>query len=310
MEDEDLATKYRPKTLDDVVGQSEVIESLRDVLPRKEKAFLFTGPSGVGKTTLARIVCREKGVKDITEVDAATHTGIDAWREIRQRLRYRPQRGKAHGIIVDECHALSGPAWQSMLKDIEEPPKHVVWCFCTTEGNKPPKTIQSRCLNYELSPISYKQLKAFADRILLAEKHSMDAELIDEIAEWAAGSARQIIKGLSICWSIKKIARARKLLGSVAPESEAIQLCRGLLAGDLDLMRAVALIGSIQSKQPETIRLIIRSYFYKVAIGRNQNRKMVERAVAVLSQFSKPYYGESTLAPLLVDIAELLADAE
>src|SRR5665213_3208243 len=133
-----LYTDYRPKTFAEVIGQPAVIRSLKLALTKKSNhAFLLHGPSGCGKTTLARIAATVLGVtspRQIKDFDAATNTGIDDVRAITGALAYRPIGVKPLMVmVVDECHALSAPAWKALLKILEEPPEHVWWFLCTTE---------------------------------------------------------------------------------------------------------------------------------------------------------------------------------
>ena len=138
---ESLYVKYRPQHLDDVTGQDEVVKVLKGLVERNDThAMLFTGPSGVGKTTLARIVALDLGCVEenggIMEIDGATYTGIDKMRSVQDGTQYQPF-GKANHrcVILDECHRLSGQAWDSLLKVVEEPHSHMSWMFCTTCKN-------------------------------------------------------------------------------------------------------------------------------------------------------------------------------
>jgi DNA polymerase-3 subunit gamma/tau len=137
MQDLNLITKYRPRTLADVIGQDNVVRSLQSIGKKKDtQVFLFSGPSGCGKTTLSRILAKMYGVEDnsVLEIDAASRTGVDDMRQLQEIVQYRPfgDSGK-RAIILDECHRLSKNAWDSLLKVLEDPPAHIVWCFCTTE---------------------------------------------------------------------------------------------------------------------------------------------------------------------------------
>jgi len=130
-----LHTKYRPTTLDEVVGQDHIQEGLKAVVDvGKQQAFLFEGPSGTGKTTLARIVAAELGCLDVREIDAATHTGVDKMREIASGAHFVSLEGGNKAIIVDECHRLSRQSWESLLKDIEELEEDIRGIFAALSG--------------------------------------------------------------------------------------------------------------------------------------------------------------------------------
>ncbi len=148
----DLAVKYRPQELSDVVGQDHMMPGLKALITKRNShAGLFHGPSGCGKTTLARILAHGLDAgKNITEVDAARNTGIDAMRQVADNAQYNAFGGGNRAVIVDEAHGLSKQAWNSLLKAIEEPPKHLFWFFCTTEPAKVPQVIRTRCSLFEV----------------------------------------------------------------------------------------------------------------------------------------------------------------
>src|SRR3989304_1453147 len=145
-----LHTKYRPKHFEEVIGQIEIVKSLQNLIEtgKMPKSFLFTGPSGTGKTTLARIIANKLGcdIQNIIEVDAATNTGVEDMRVLCEGLRY-PAFGltTVKVAIVDECQEISKSSWSSLLKIIEEPPSHLYFVFCTTEPSKVLDTIKTRC---------------------------------------------------------------------------------------------------------------------------------------------------------------------
>ena len=161
--EEPLHIKYRPRSLQDVRGQDAVVDSLTTALKKSTRphSFIFTGPSGCGKTTLARILAEKFGCspQNVIEIDAATNNGIDSMREVTSTLRYNGFGDTPNkAIIIDECHALSKAAWQSLLKSVEEPPAHVFFFFCTTENGKVPETINTRCQSYFLKPLRFDDL--------------------------------------------------------------------------------------------------------------------------------------------------------
>ena len=138
----DLITKYRPTTWDDVVGHKGVIRALKATLAKcSARSFLFSGPAGCGKTTLARLIAKAEGCDQPREIDAASNSGVDDMRAVAATANYRGMDGGPTVIIVDECHRLSKQAWDALLKPIEEPPNDVYWVLCTTELTKVPKTL-------------------------------------------------------------------------------------------------------------------------------------------------------------------------
>ncbi|HXT02988.1 MAG TPA: DNA polymerase III subunit gamma/tau, partial [Casimicrobiaceae bacterium] len=191
-----LARKWRPRTFGELVGQEHVVTALTNALTggRLHHAYLLTGTRGVGKTTLARILAKslncEKGVTaapcgecsacrdidagrfvDLLELDAASNTGIDNMREILDNARYAPTVGRYKVYLIDEVHMLSKGAFNSMLKTLEEPPEHVKFVLATTDPQKIPVTVLSRCLQLNLTPLPR---AAIGERLA----HILDAETI------------------------------------------------------------------------------------------------------------------------------------
>ena len=172
-----------------MLGQNAVVQSLQhfEQSGTWPHTFLFTGPSGCGKTTLARIIARKVGCQrqNLLEVDAATHTGIDAMRELADQLQYRGIGGDVKVAIIDECHALSKQSWQSLLKIVEEPPNHVYFVFCTTETGKVPNTISTRAASYTLGPLPQDAIVQFVEDIA-------DVGRNNAAAAWRFGHRRSL----------------------------------------------------------------------------------------------------------------------
>jgi DNA polymerase-3 subunit gamma/tau len=210
-----LARRYRPQQFADLVGQGPVAQALQNALTsgRVAHAYLFTGARGVGKTSMARILAKclncEKGPTttpcdqcemcraitsgedtDVLEIDGASNRGIDEIRELRANVQYRPSRGRNKIYIIDEVHMLTREAFNALLKTLEEPPAHVKFIFATTEAQKIPITILSRCQRFDFAGIGMSQLIARLEEIVASEKRAADAEALALIARRAAGSMR------------------------------------------------------------------------------------------------------------------------
>jgi DNA polymerase III subunit gamma/tau len=213
-----LARKYRPQRFSDIVGQETIVRTLQNAIEQKRihHAYLFSGVRGVGKTTLARIlakslnclrgparepcnecvVCREitEGIDlDVREIDAATYTGVDNIRDLRDVTQFHPARDRYRTFIIDEAHMLSVPSWNALLKLIEEPPPHVVFMFATTEMQKVPATILSRVQKFALRKITLEELTARLRHISEAEGIGADDAALEMIARRGEGSVRDAL---------------------------------------------------------------------------------------------------------------------
>ncbi len=213
-----LARKWRPSNFSQVAGQAHVLKSLINALDneRLHHAYLFTGTRGVGKTTLARILAKclncEKGVSstpcescnacveinegrfvDLIEVDAASRTKVDDTRELLDNVQYSPSRGRFKVYLIDEVHMLSNHSFNALLKTLEEPPPHVKFLFATTDPQKLPVTILSRCLQFNLKNLTPQLIQSYLHKVLDEEQIAYDEEALWQLASAAAGSMRDAL---------------------------------------------------------------------------------------------------------------------
>jgi DNA polymerase-3 subunit gamma/tau len=276
------ARKWRPQTFDDIVEQQHVTRTLRNAiqLGRVAHAYLFAGTRGVGKTTTARVLakalncergptvdpcnqcqsCREitQGISlDIVEIDGASNRGIDEIRDLRERLRYLPSRGQYKVYIIDEVHMLTKEAFNALLKTLEEPPAHVVFIFATTELEKIPYTILSRCQRFEFKRVSLVGIVEQLDRIVHTEGISISRASLMRIAKAAEGSVRDaqslFDQVVAFCGLEVRDADVGELLGVVAGE----QLAHCLTAlCQQDAATALRLVSTWQQEGHETASIV------------------------------------------------------
>jgi len=211
-----LYRKWRPQTFDAVVGQEHVTRTLRNALRagRVGHAYLFTGPRGTGKTTIARLLAKavnclaeapddrpcnecticqalnEARLLDLIEIDAASNRGIDEIRELRQRVGFRPNEARYKVYVVDEVHMLTEPAFNALLKTLEEPPPHVIFVLATTEPQKIPETILSRCQRFDFRRLTVGEIAGRLTDLAGRESLQFEPEALTAIARQATGSIR------------------------------------------------------------------------------------------------------------------------
>ena len=239
-----LARKYRPRSFDTLVGQTHVVQALKNALDQKRlhHAYLFTGTRGVGKTTLARILAKslncEKGISstpcglcaacteidqgryvDLIEVDAASNTQVDNMRDLLDNAQYAPTQGQFKIYIIDEVHMLSKSAFNAMLKTLEEPPEHVKFILATTDPQKVPVTVLSRCLQFNLKQMPSASISEYLEKILNEEAIQYEINAIYLIAKSANGSMRDALsildQGIAYCGGTIEEATIKKMLGAI-----------------------------------------------------------------------------------------------
>jgi DNA polymerase-3 subunit gamma/tau len=276
------ARKWRPQTFEDIVEQRHVTRTLKNAIEfgRVAHAYLFAGTRGVGKTTMARVLakalncergpttdpcntcssCREimQGASlDIVEIDGASNRGIDEIRDLRERLRYMPSRGRYKVYIIDEVHMLTKEAFNALLKTLEEPPPHVVFVFATTEIEKIPYTILSRCQRFEFKRVSLTGIVEQLEHIVHEEGITMSRASLLRVAKAAEGSMRDaqslLDQVVAYCGTEVRDDDVSQLLGTVGSERLA-QCLQALFQQDVET--ALRLVDHLQSDGQEAMGIV------------------------------------------------------
>jgi len=292
-----LARKWRPKNFDEVAGQEAIVRTIKNSIQYNQvaQAYLFSGPRGSGKTTMARLLakamnclkgptinpcnecssCKEIALStsmDVIEIDGASNRGIDEVRELRELAKYRHSRDKYKIIIIDEVHMLTTEAFNALLKILEEPPPHIIFIFATTELRKVPNTITSRCLGFEFKRLNPKDIRERLNYIIKEEGIQITEGAISMLVRAAEGSLRDALSILDqlISYAGNKIDTHHiiELLGFLSIDSR-FELTNGIIEGNLE--KSIRILQDFYEKgyDPKTIYYDLCEHFHNLIIIKN-----------------------------------------
>ena len=294
-----LARKYRPKTFEQLVGQSHVVQALTNALrtQRLHHAYLFTGTRGVGKTTVSRILAKslncETGITDTpcgvcaactdidaghfvdyTELDAASNRSVDEIQQLLEQAVYKPVQGRFKVFMIDEVHMLTGHAFNAMLKTLEEPPEYLKFVLATTDPHKVPVTVLSRCLQFNLRPMAAETIVEHLQQVLPAENISADIQALRLIARAARGSMRDALSltDQAIAFGNGQLLEApvRDMLGSV-DTSHVFTLIQALAEGDgltvVQTCEQLRVLGLSASSMLEEMCMVLQRMAVNQSVG-------------------------------------------
>jgi len=284
-----LYQKHRPKDLDSFYGNSATTNALQKAIDKNtlSHAILLSGPTGCGKTTLARIIANTIGAEgeDYKELDVADFRGIDTVRNIRKQTRYKPFSGKARVWVLDECHMLTKDAQNALLKALEDTPDHVYYILCTTDPQKLISTVRGRCQSYEVSQLQDIEMKKLLRHISKKEGEKLgDKEIYTQIIESSGGHPRNAIQILEQVLQVPEEQRIDVAKVKSEQLAQGIELCR-LLLSTSSWNKVAAILRGLKGQDAESIRRQVLGYMSAVLLNKDE-----VRAGRIMEEFIEPFY--------------------
>lgn len=289
--DRELYLRYRPKKLEEVLGQDNQVYALKK-LAKKGKlphVILLSGSSGCGKTTIARILARMVGClkSDLTELNSSNFRGIDMVRDISSRVGMNGIHGDNRGWIIDECHQLTGAAQEAFLKTLEDTPDHVYFFLCTTEPEKLKTALRNRCTKVGIKSLSSDALESLIKSIVKQEKEKLDEEVLDRIVSVVNGSARDALVLLHQIIHIKSKSKQLEIIESSDVQGQSKTLAQ-LLVKQGVTWKEIQKCLKETTEEPEKIRRGILGYANAIALSADGYFK--DKMLVLIDCFSSNYF--------------------
>lgn len=287
-----LYKKYRPQTFEEIVGNQTVVEGIQQLLKTKSKiphAFLLSGPTGCGKTTIARLLAKELNCNgsDFREINFANNRGIDTARDIIRQAQFKPLEGDCIIFLIDECHKMTNDAQNAFLKITEDTPEKVFFIFATTEPEKLIGALKGRCSIFNVSTLHNSEMFRLLKRIAIKEGHKIEKEILKQIAEDSMGHPRNAINVLEQVINVDPEQRMEVAQRRAEELSQSFELCKAIVYKK-SWKEVSFILDSLkkQNQDPEAIRRQILGY----ASGVLLKGKADAHCGAVLECFKDPYY--------------------
>ena len=259
-----MHNKYRPQSLSTIFGQKEIVESLRNLFRQEEipHTFLFSGPSGTGKTTLARIIANMLNAgNDVIEINIANTNGVDFIRELNEVARRSPLLGNNKVFILDEVQQLTKEGQNCLLKLLEDSPKYSYFILCTTDPQKLLPTLKNRCLSYTLKSLSNKEIGNLLSTVIKIEKLQISEDALNLLVYKAEGCPRKALVMLNQVKDIKDFDKICNLLADeLESEQDVIELCRMMIKRRRENWKDLVKTFENINIEPEQVRIVIAGY--------------------------------------------------
>lgn len=305
----ELYRRYRPTTLQEIVGQKDALKVLTDMGKRgvMPHALLFSGPSGTGKTTMARIIARKLKCydHDFAEINAASSRGIDSIRDIEMRMGISPMGGMCRVWLLDECHSLTSDAQTALLKLLEDTPPHVYFMLATTDPKKLKPTIVTRCTQITCKAVSVADLVSAITRVVIAEDKEIDKEVISKIADMANGSVRQALVTLHTVIGLPDKASQLSAIENADVTVLGFDIAKLLMNTKVSWTNVRDKLATVE-EDPETIRRIIINYCKSALI---KGWGDPGRAHLIIEEFREPLFDAGTASALLTSSCYALVNS-